>query len=88
MWETDDVLFDRLEAVAALAEECGTSMAQFSLASALAQPAMSSMVVGAKRLQQIEEAVQAADLALSAETLARVDQCCPPPWPQPAPLRS
>ena len=87
LWELDDGLFDSLESLEQLAGESQLSMAQFSLAWALAQPAVGSLVVGASRLEQVEQAVSAAGGVISNDILARVDEVCPPPWSQNDPIR-
>ena len=87
LWELDDGLFDSLESLEQLAGESRLSMAQFSLAWALAQPAVGSLVVGASRLEQVEQAVSAAGGVISNDILARVDEVCPPPWSQNDPIR-
>jgi aryl-alcohol dehydrogenase-like predicted oxidoreductase len=87
LWELDDGLFDSLESLEQLAGEARLSMAQFSLAWALAQPAVGSLVVGASRLEQVEQAVSAAGGVISDDILARVDEVCPPPWSQNDPIR-
>ena len=88
LWELDDGLFDSLESLEQLAGEAQLSMAQFSLAWTLAQPAVGSLVVGASRLEQVEQAVSAAGGVISDDILARVDEVCPPPWSQNDPIRS
>ena len=87
LWELNDDLFGRLEGLEQLAEDANLSMAQFSLAWALSQPAIGSLVVGATRLEQVQQAVAAAEATLSNELLLRVDEICPPPWTQPDPIR-
>jgi aryl-alcohol dehydrogenase-like predicted oxidoreductase len=87
LWELNDDLFDRLEGLEQLAADANLSMAQFSLAWALSQPAIGSLVVGASRLEQVEQAVAAAGATISDELLLRVDEICPPPWTQPDPIR-
>jgi aryl-alcohol dehydrogenase-like predicted oxidoreductase len=87
IWKQDDALFDRLEGVAGLAAELGVPMSQYTLAWTLAQPAMSSLVVGVKTAEQIRDAVAAAAVNIPAAQLARLDAICPPPWQQPDPIR-
>jgi L-glyceraldehyde 3-phosphate reductase len=87
MWELDDALFDRLEAIDALSKQAELQPAVYSLAWALTQTAMSSLIVGVKSVQQIEDAIAAAEVAFPAEHLEKVDTICPPPWTQPDPLR-
>ena len=87
MWEMDDTLFDRLEAVEALAGELDVAVSQYTLAWTLTQPAMSSLVVGVKRLEQIQNAVAALEVEIPEEHIARIDKIFPPPWKQPDPVR-
>ena len=87
MWELDDALFDRLEGIDALARKTDLPSAVYSLAWALTQTAISSLIVGVKSVQQIEDAVAAAEVEFPAEQLEQVDAICPPPWTQPDPVR-
>lgn len=87
IWKQDGPLFDKLEAIAGLAAEAGTSFTKYSLAWTLAQPAMASLIVGIKRLEQIEEAVAATDTVIPPEHFAKLDAIAPPPWRQPDPIR-
>lgn len=87
VWRLDDPLFERLEAIEALAHEAGLPMARYALAWTLTQPAMSSLVVGVKSIEQLQDAVAAADVNLPPEYQARLDAICPPPWRQPDPVR-
>lgn len=58
-----------------VAAERGQSLAQMALAWALRDPRMTSVLIGASSVQQIEENVAALNnLAFSAEQLARIDQ--------------
>lgn len=87
LWPMDDTLFDKLEAVAGLAEELSTSMLRYVLAWTLRQPSMSSVVVGAKRIEQVEDALACLDVVIPAEHLERINALCPPPWKQDDPIR-
>ena len=87
IWKRDDAQFDRLEALAALAREASIPMAHYALAWTLAQPAMSSLVVGVKNLEQIQDAIAAAQAVIPAEHFAKIDAICPPPWRQNDPVR-
>ena len=88
MWKQDDALFDQLESIEALAKEVGVPMSQYSLAWTLTQPAMTSLIVGVKKLDQIQDAIAAASVTIPAEHLAKLDGICPPPWRQPDPIRN
>lgn len=87
MWEFDEALFDRLEKIQNLADEISVSPAQYALAWALNQPAMSSLIVGVKNLKQIQEAVDSLRVEIPPAHHERVDSISPPPWQQPDPLR-
>ena len=87
VWQQDDALFDRLEAVAALAADAGVPLARYALAWTLTQPAISSLVVGVKSIEQVQDAVAAASVTIPAEHFSRLDTICPPPWRQPDPVR-
>ena len=87
VWQTQPALFDQLEAIESLAHEANISMTQLSLAWALSQPAISSLIVGVKRIEQLQEAIAAADVALSNDHIQKLDTLCPPPWRQPDPVR-
>ena len=87
MWEFNDQIFDRTEGMEAMSNELDVPPAQYALAWALLQTAMSSLVVGAKRIEQVQDAVTAATLEIPAEHLEKLDEISPPPWQQPDPLR-
>ena len=87
MWKLDDQLFDRLEGIGALAQEIEVPFAQYALAWTLAQPAMTSLVMGAKRIEQVQDAVAAAQVKIPEQHFAQLDAICPPPWKQPDPIR-
>ena len=87
MWDFDENLFDRLEAMQALAAESDVPPAQYALAWTLAQPAMASLIVGVKTLRQIQDAVDSLDVEIPVEHLQELDKACPPPWCQPDPIR-
>jgi aryl-alcohol dehydrogenase-like predicted oxidoreductase len=67
---TESVL-DGLDALAGLAQEKGVSMAQLALAWVLANPTITSPIVGATRPEQLDDSLPAVDVKLSEEELAR-----------------
>jgi aryl-alcohol dehydrogenase-like predicted oxidoreductase len=87
VWPLDGPLFDRLEGIEALATEAQAPPAQYALAWTLMQTAMTSLVVGTKRIEQIQDAVAAVELELTADHIEQLDAICPPPWQQPDPIR-
>jgi aryl-alcohol dehydrogenase-like predicted oxidoreductase len=60
----DDRTFDALERFAHAAERRGVSMASLAIAWVLAQPAVTAVVVGPRRVEHLETALAALDLAL------------------------
>jgi len=84
----DDGLFDQLEALEQLAAELEVPMSQYTAAWTLAQPAMASLVVGVRRIEQVKDALAALDVRLPPEHHERIDEIFPPPWKQMDPLRS
>ena len=71
---------ERLDAVRAfktVADEVGCSRAQLALAWAAAQPGISSVILGATRLAQLEENLGALDVEITPEISARLDALFP-----------
>jgi aryl-alcohol dehydrogenase-like predicted oxidoreductase len=66
--------FDCVDAMRPIAARHGVSVAQVALAWLLAQPAVSSVIIGAKTMAQLTDNVAATRLALSAEDLATLDK--------------
>jgi aryl-alcohol dehydrogenase-like predicted oxidoreductase len=68
-------LIDELEVIAKAHE---TNVASVALAWVHAQPAVSSIIIGARRLSQLDDNVRAVDVDLSADELARLDALTKP----------
>lgn len=66
-------LYDIIETAVAIGADHGVSAAQVSLAWTLAQPAVTSLIVGARTVEQLQDSLGAADLVLSEDELARLD---------------
>ncbi len=79
IWKQDDALFDRLEALEKLAQSIGAGLAQYALAWLLQKQPVASVIVGAKRVEQLEEAVRALEVTIPAEHLPEIDRITPPP---------
>ena len=62
-----------IDAVATVADARGVSMAQVALAWVLAQPGITSVIVGASSLEQLDDNLAAADLVLDPDELAALD---------------
>ncbi|WP_329457987.1 aldo/keto reductase [Streptomyces sp. NBC_01497] len=70
----EEKLYDTVETVVDIASAHGASPAQVSLAYLLAKPAVTSLVVGARRDEQLADNLGAAQLALSSEDVDRLDK--------------
>jgi voltage-dependent potassium channel beta subunit len=68
----DDVL-ERVDRLKPIADELGVSLAQLALAWCLRQPGVSSVIVGATTVKQIEENAKASGVKLSAEVEEKID---------------
>jgi aryl-alcohol dehydrogenase-like predicted oxidoreductase len=78
-----DRAYDAIDAMRAIAAPRGVSVAQVALAWLLHQPVVTSVIIGAKRPDQLADNVAATALRLSAEELATLDKvsALPPEYP-------
>jgi aryl-alcohol dehydrogenase-like predicted oxidoreductase len=76
--------YDVIDAMVPIAERREVSVAQIALAWLLARPAVTSVIVGARRLDQLTDNLAALDVELSAEEIATLDAAGQPrqPYPQ------
>ncbi|MCW8858819.1 MAG: aldo/keto reductase [Deltaproteobacteria bacterium] len=74
-------VIDRMRAIA---DERGCSVARIALAWLLHQPQVSSIIIGAKRPEQLDDNIAAIDIVLSAEELATLDEVSQLPLEYPA----
>ena len=74
---------DVIDAVVEVAEGRGVPPVQVALAWLLARPGLTSAIVGARDVAQIEGTLPAADLKLSAEELSHLDKVSSVPLPYP-----
>ena len=72
-------LYDIVDVLVEVADGRGISAAQIALAWLLQKPAVTSVVIGARTLEQLEDNLGAADLALSEDEMARLDKVSAPP---------
>ncbi|MCG3128649.1 MAG: L-glyceraldehyde 3-phosphate reductase [Phycisphaerae bacterium] len=75
--ELDARIVERTEQLRPLAQRHGMTLAQFAIAWLLRRPALTSVIIGASRVAQVEENVAAAGFSITAEDEARVDQLFP-----------
>jgi aryl-alcohol dehydrogenase-like predicted oxidoreductase len=76
--------FDILDVIAPIAEAHGVSVARIALAWLLPKKHVMSVIIGAKTTEQLDDNLAAADVVLSAEELAALDQvsALKPEYPQ------
>jgi aryl-alcohol dehydrogenase (NADP+) len=70
-WNERD--FATVDALREVAADAGMSLAQLAVAWCLAQPAVTSPIIGASRAEQLAEPVAALDRRLDADLLAKLD---------------
>src|SRR5271156_1558720 len=72
-----------LDVMAPIAKAHGCSAARVSLAWLLAKPVVTSIIIGAKRLDQLQDNLAAVELTLTADELKRLDEASvlPPEYP-------
>ncbi|SDJ14070.1 aldo/keto reductase [Billgrantia gudaonensis] len=75
--------FDCIDTMRRIAESRGVSVAQVALAWLLHQPAVTSVIVGAKRIDQLDDNLAASRIELSAAELDELDSvsALPPEYP-------
>jgi aryl-alcohol dehydrogenase (NADP+) len=69
-----DADFDVVDRVVAVAEKHGVKPAQIALAWLLHKPGISSPIIGASKMYQLEELISAADIRLSDEDIASLEE--------------
>jgi aryl-alcohol dehydrogenase-like predicted oxidoreductase len=76
--------FQVVDAAAEIAEAHGATVPQVALAWLLGTPGVTAPILGARTLDQLEDALGAADLELDADERARLEAPAPPPplYPQ------
>ena len=67
-------VFDAVERFQGLAAQSGHGMAQMALAWTLAHPVVTSAILGASRVEQLDETLPAVEIRLSPEQLQQLDE--------------
>ncbi len=70
----EDKLYDTIDTAVAIGEVHGVSAARVALAYLLAKPGVTSLVVGARTPEQLRDNLEAADLELTSDEIARLDE--------------
>lgn len=68
-----DRAFDCVDVMRTIADSKGVSVAQIALAWLLHQPVVSSVIIGAKRQEQLDDNLAATAIRLSADELQQLD---------------
>jgi aryl-alcohol dehydrogenase-like predicted oxidoreductase len=74
-----DQLYDTIEVLVEIGEAHGVSAAQVALAWLLGRPGIVSLIIGARTDEQLADNLAAADLQLSEEERARIEEVSRPP---------
>lgn len=76
--------FDAVHALDQIAKAKGVTIAQVALAWLLAQPGVTSIIIGANKMSQLEDNLKAADLQLTTEEIQQLSSTTAPPsiYPQ------
>jgi aryl-alcohol dehydrogenase-like predicted oxidoreductase len=69
-----DHAFDIVDVLRPIAASRGVSVARIALAWLLHQPVVTTVIIGAKRLDQLEDNLASVDVVLSADELAAIDK--------------
>jgi len=76
--------YDIIDVLHSIADARGNSVAQVALAWLLAQPVTTSVIIGARQLEQLADNLKAVDLTLTAEELRALDEVSRLPAEYPA----
>jgi aryl-alcohol dehydrogenase-like predicted oxidoreductase len=75
---SDDRRLDAVEQLIPLAEEAGLSMTHLAMAFAIAHPGVTSALLGARTMEQLEDLLAGVDVVLTDDVLDRIDEIVPP----------
>ncbi|MEO6777058.1 MAG: aldo/keto reductase [Kofleriaceae bacterium] len=79
----DDKAYDLIDELARTAKELGTTSARVALAWVASRPGVSSVIIGARTMEQLDDNLAAAEVALDAARIARLDKLSAPKLPFP-----
>ena len=74
----DERRLDAVERLVLLAAEAGLSMTHLAMAFAIAHPGVTSALLGARTMEQLDDLLAGMDLALPDDVLDRIDEIVPP----------
>ncbi|ORX17200.1 aldo/keto reductase [Mycolicibacterium wolinskyi] len=67
-----------MEQLIALADAAGLSMPHMAMAFAISHPGVSSAILGARTMEQLEDLLSGLDVVLTDDVLDRIDEIVPP----------
>ena len=79
----EDALYDIVDVLVEVGDAHGVSAAQVTLAWLLGRPGVTSLVIAARTEEQLRDNLAAAQLELSPDEVARIEQVSRPPLPYP-----
>lgn len=71
-------VYDVIEPLSALAAEKGVPLSQLALGWVVQRPGITSAITGPRTLEQLEDAIKAADIVFTPQELQRIDEIIPP----------
>ncbi|WP_049575526.1 aldo/keto reductase [Nonomuraea sp. SBT364] len=74
----NQVKLDAVERLVEVAEDLGCTLPELAVAFPLAHPAVTSVIIGPRTMEQLEASLKGASLVLDDATLDRIDEIVPP----------
>lgn len=71
-------IFDVIDGLQSIADDRGVALSQFALAWVMAQPGVTSPIIGPRTMEQLDDNLDAADYTLTEEDCRAVDAVIPP----------
>ncbi len=75
---SDERRLDVVEQIIPLADEAGLKMTHLAMAFTIAHPGVTSAIIGPRTMEQLDDLLAGADVALSDDVLDRIDEIVPP----------
>jgi aryl-alcohol dehydrogenase-like predicted oxidoreductase len=75
---SDEPRLDAVEQLIGLAEEAGLPMTHLAMAFAIAHPGVSTALIGARTMSQLDDLIAGLDVTLTDDILDRIDEIVPP----------
>jgi aryl-alcohol dehydrogenase-like predicted oxidoreductase len=75
---SDERRLDAVEQIIPLAEQAGLPMTHLAMAFVIAHPGVTSAIIGPRTMEQLDDLLASADVALTDDVLDRIDEIVPP----------